>query len=358
MERTMRKDLNEVLDRNIALSEKSTRHGTLVHFVNIAEIQPPEVKPLELWKFPQEYRQYTDACIEREKYIWQHRRDLPDDLIPNMKPYYGIAEHSAFVGGTVTYGGNTSYHEHPLRDWDDLKNLRCDEENENFKMLMDSMRYLKERSDAEGFFVALRGGEAPMDLANAIRGNDLFMDFYDEEEMVHKLCEFCLNAVCWTFDHQLEIAHHVRGGVISGMATWMPGHSIGHFSEDASSMCSADMYRTFGVPYTQRMMDKYDCGMVHVHTMGRHVLPDIAAMEKIRFVQFTRDPNQPEPIEVYRENEDLLKDKIVMLPMRPDEIMQNLDFLARNKNMLSVDVDTLEEARSVLKAVRSATSLN
>lgn len=348
-----RKNLEEVLQRNIdfACNDKAT--GTLLHIESIHDLEAPAVRPLEQWNFPEELDEYLEACIQREKCLWQQRQTLDDDTLPALKPYFGIAEHTAFVGGQVEYGGNTSYHVPPLTDLEDLSVLSLKEDNPNFRMLMHALRYFKKRSAEEGFLPMLRGAEAPLDMANAIRGNDLLMDFYDDEDSVHKLMEFCLQGCRWTLEHQLEIVGQVEGGVISGIGIWMPGRSVGHLAEDLSSMCSADLYRTFGRPYTERLLRDYDCAVMHTHTLGRHVLGDIASLEKLRFIQLTYDPNQMTPIELYKESEQLLQNKIVVPTMTVEEIEQNLDFLARHKNIIKVDAKNMAEAEKAVRLVRS-----
>lgn len=351
----MRANLDDILARNKQISSEQTKTGTLVQFPSIEEIELPVVKPLEEWVFPKECKLYMDACMDRYEVFWEKRKNLDDDLIPSLRPFYGIAEHSAFVGGKVVFGGDTSYHEHPLTDWSMLENLRCMEENENFSMLMESMEYLKEKGQQKGFFAALRGADGPMDMANAIRGNELFTDFYDEEENVHKLGDFCAKAAQWTYDHQLERVDIVNDGVMSGFGVWLPGHSVGHFSEDWSGMCSARFYEEFGVLHTQKMLEKYDCGLVHVHAMGRHVIPLIASIDKIKYVEISEDPNQISPIEVYRYYEEELKDKIVMIVLTSEEIKNNLDLISRNKNILLPKAKTIEEAKEILHVIREGT---
>lgn len=349
----LRSNFNEILQRNIDFTLDDKRRGALLHIEYIDAVKIVDVKPLEQWNFPLEYQQYLDACIERDMAVWRQRDQIDDDTIPYIKPYYGIAEHSAFVGGTVCYGGNTSYHEHPITDWSKLDTLVLDENNDNFKMLMNSLRYLKSREAEVGFVAALRGGEAPMDMANALRGNELFMDFYDEEENVHKLLRFCLKASQWTFSHQSEIIGQIQGGVMSGIGIWLPGNAIGHLAEDASSMCSAPLYREFGQPYTQKLLQDYDCAIMHTHTMGRHVLADIAAIEKVEFIQLTYDPNQITPIDTYKEYENILNNKIVVLTMTLPQLQQNLGFLANHKSIINMNVADLEQANQAVALIKS-----
>lgn len=148
----MRDDLAAVLKRNIHFMQDEIKSGVLLHVTGINLRPLPEVKALEQWNFPDDWQAYMDACIERETAYWEQRRGIDDDRLPTMKPFYGIAEHSAFVGGEVVYGGNTSYHMHPVKDWSDLDTLVCDENNENFKMLIDSIRYLKKGAEKSDFW--------------------------------------------------------------------------------------------------------------------------------------------------------------------------------------------------------------
>ncbi len=350
----LRSDFDQVLARNVAFVQDDVTQGVLLHVSNLTDLNIPSVKPLEQWDFPAAYKAYMDACIAREQAAWACRGGLHCDTIPTMKPYYGIAEHSALLGGTVVYGGDTSYHVHPLEDWDtDFDKLCLSEENENLKLLLDSMKYLKSKEAEVGFLASLRGGEAPMDMANAIRGNDLFYDLYDEPERVHALIQLCLQASRFTFRLQKEIVGEVCGGVMSGFGVWLPGNSIGHLSEDASSMCNVEMYREFGKPYLAALLDDYDCTLLHVHTMGLHVLPEFVDLDKIKFIQLTYDPNQTTPIQAYKQNAALLQNKIVVLDMRPDEVEENLSFLYEHKSIVCLRDATLAQAEHIAHLVRA-----
>ncbi len=348
-----RKNLDEVIQRNIDFASDAKKEGILLHVETFTDVEKPKIKPLEQWNFPYDYKEYMDAYIKQHQVYWQNRSSLNDDLIPCLKPYYGIAEHSALLGGKVTYGGDTSYHDHPLKTWEDFDKLSLSLENENFKMLLDSMAYLKAKEKEYGYIATLRGGEAPMDMANAIRGNDIFLDFYDEEENVHKLIDLCLQAGRFTFKHQKEIIGELNGGTMSGFNVWLPGNSIGHVSEDASSMCASSVYTKFGKSYLDALLKDYDCTILHVHTMGRHVLPEFASMEKIKFIQLTYDPNQPSPIDVYKQNAELLKDKIVVVNMYEQEVLENLEFLHKNKSIVVLQQAKLENAKKLANMIHA-----
>ncbi len=352
----LRKDFDAVARRTVEFTN-GDKNGVLLLVDKITETNSAltPIKPLEDWNFPEDCETFLDETIVRLQEQWHARREIEDDYLPSLKPFYGIAEHSAMLGGKVVYGGDTSYHEHPVKEWSDLDKLFLSEDNENFKMLIDSMKYLKKREKEVGYIAQLRGVEAPMDMANAIRGNDLFYDFYDEEENVHKLLEICLEASRFTMKHQKEVIGDFMGGVISGFGVWLPGNGFGHSSEDASSMCSLDIYKEFGRPYYDRMLEGYDSTILHVHTLGRHILPEFCEIDKIKIMDLTYDPNIISPIDTYKEYADILKDKIVAPAVTIDEFAENVEFLADRRSIIHLHVDTLDEAK---RGVEIAAKIN
>lgn len=348
-----REDYEEVIDRNIRFMNDNTKNGILVNFELAGGIKIPVVPPLEQWNLKKDYKKYLNMCIEREKEIYRQMRKIKDDRMPCIKPFYGIAEHSSFIGGRVIYGGNTSYHEAYLNSWDEYGKLSLREDNENFQLLLNSLTYLKERGEEEGFIATLRGADGPMDIANALRGNEFFIDMYEEKENTKKLLEFCTSAAIWTLNHQKKILGKFHGGIVTGMNMYLPGDSIGHFSEDASALCSATMYKEFGLPYTKKMLDPYDFAMVHIHTMGRHILPAVCSLDKIRIVEITYDPNQPAPIDVYKEYYEYLKDKVVLMKVKTSEVFDNISYFEGKKVILNVCTSSLIEAEEVLASLKS-----
>ncbi|MFI3326238.1 MAG: uroporphyrinogen decarboxylase family protein [Clostridia bacterium] len=342
-------NFDEVLKRNIEFMSNPDKKGVLVKIGNLKDSEKFYIKPLEEWNFPDDYKEYSEQGLKGVKLKYEQRRGILDDTIPIACPYYGMAEHSAFVGGEVSYGANTSYHHHPIKNWDDMAKLSLDEKNQNFRLLLDSMEYIKEKSEKMGFVLSLRGVSAPMELANTLRGNDFFTDMYDEEENIRKLLEFCVEAGHWTIQHQKEIIGTMAGGVFTGMGLWLPNNGVGHVSEDTSTMCSPAMYEEFGKPYTEKFLEKYDGGVFHLHAMGKHIIPLVAQIEKARVLQITDDPNQPSPIEIYKEYADVLKDKITFISANEQEILDNIEFFENRKTIISLpNVENKEHAKRIL----------
>ncbi|MFO7636623.1 MAG: uroporphyrinogen decarboxylase family protein [Clostridia bacterium] len=344
----MRKDMDLLMDRVDTFTRSDA--GALIQVKGIREITGKAL-PLNSFGLPENMRGYLDYTIGRFLEYWEKRKDLKDDLFPAMSPWYGIAEHTAFVGGEVDISENTSWHHPVVKSWSDMDKLSLSESNPWFRLVIDGMSYLREKAKGR-FLVKLRGGESPMDIANVLRGNDMFYDFFEYPDEIRALFGFTAKAALFMLNRQSEIADRVGGGVITGFDVWLPGKGTGHLSEDASVMISNDHFREFGVPFTEKVTGEFDHVFMHTHSVGVHNIPLIARMKNIDYIEISNDPNAQRAIEVYRQLEDDLAGKTVVVMATMDEIRENMDFLRGKKTILWYEAGTLEEAEQAVRLVR------
>lgn len=350
----LRKDTAAVMERIKKFSLDSIGTGALIYVDGIREIKGKQTPPLEEWDVLKDFRPWLEAGLDNLTDYWNSRQDVRDDRIPTFKPMFGIAEHSAFLGGEVSFGGSTSYHHAFIKNYEtDLEKIRFDSRNPWFRLIMDSLSYLKDRMK-DLCVLTMRGADSPLDIANAIRGNDIFTDFYDAPEELGELLSVCTKAMNYTADHQKEIVGGAEGGIWSGYNIWVPGDSFGHLSEDAAAMCSLATYREFGQEYLRKAIEPYDQIMIHTHAMGRHTLPAIAELEKIRYIEITRDPGQPAPIEVLKQYEETLSCKTVILNITRQEAEENLELLRKFKTVLLYQADSIRDANYMCDYIRDA----
>ena len=354
----MKYDLSNAIRRTKELTLNEDRKGILVRCIGFGPVESPKVPPLENCVFPRDTRSYMDAVISRHMRWFEAHEALDDDYIPALKPFLGIAEHSCFMGGEVRYGGNTSYQEPVLDDIAGWRTLTLDENRPHYRLLMDCMAYLKEKSREYGYYVSLRGFDGLMDIANAIRGNDILYDLYDEEEETKAFIDFCADACLWTSQNQRRYADVVEGGYLSGQSLWMPGNAIGHLSEDLSSMCSPKTYEEFGLPYTKKALDHFDYASLHVHSLGRSCIPLFRKLEKFRIFQLTDDPNQPSGMDVYKEYAPYFEDVLVNVDLDARTLRDNLDFLSRHRAIVNLNAKSIREAQETIDLIRSRSPLS
>ena len=345
-------DIDEAMGRIKRFTNGECRGGALINIdLNGSGFPLMPRTPFPRWRFPDDLRRYLDEQIELLGEVWHAKQGLADDAIPCLYPRFGVAEHSAFVGGEVEFGADTSYVHPCVREWRDLDRLELREDHPWLRLVVDGLGYLVERS-AGRFAVMQRGAMAPLDLANALRGNELFLDFYEAPAEVHRLLEFCTRACRLYLAHQVGALPDFHGGTMSGCYVWLPGRAAGHLSEDATVLCSPAHYREFGRRYTAEVVRDYDHVFMHLHTAGVRTFADILSIEGIRSVELANDPGQPRGIELYREHFPLFAGKIVKLFVTPAEIVAHLDFLRQARAILFCTVRDVAEGRRAIELVR------
>ncbi|MGN0994581.1 MAG: hypothetical protein ACI4PD_05605, partial [Butyricicoccus sp.] len=226
MVRYHKPNLEQTMRRYHALYETDAA-GAMIFIRNIDELEndpaAPQVRPLNEWDFDRELEAYLDVCIAREDYLFSRREEagLLDDAIPSVQPRFGIAEHSAFLGGEVRMEETTSYNTPFILEWSDMESLHTDPENKWFRRVVDGIDYIR-RQGGDRVAPRLRGGCSPADLVNFIRGNEMFTDLYDYPDEMHALLARCTQAERWFLDEQSKVVGSFEGGIINGFGFWMP----------------------------------------------------------------------------------------------------------------------------------------
>lgn len=346
-----REDLDEVVHRTRAF-HASPRVGTALIEVASIDDRDGTVPPLDLtqWSFPAGMKDYLRATFERHRRLWGLRRTLRDDRIPSVQPWYGIAEHSAYAGGEVTFTPNTSYHHPFLKDWDDLPRLRLDEGNPWRRMLDDGFAYLSELAAGE-CPVSLRGSYSPLEVANSVRGNDLFTDFYEFPDEVRSLMEFATRAVAWNVACQKKAVGSFAGGVLSGFKSWIPGDSFGQISEDTTTISGPRLYEEFGLPCTRRALAGNERLFVHTHSVGAASIGSILKLGNVYMLEVSSDPNADRGIEVFKRL-DPDPGIVGVLALTLREIEENIGFLKARKTVIWHYAADMEEAERAVALVR------
>ena len=339
------------LERMKSLFAQKTRRGCCIQVKSIAGIESKPDRPLNSWHFPEDNLAYLEARAVQQADYWRQRVDLQDDLVPSLYPYYGIAEHSAFLGGEVRFSGSTSYHQPMLRQLADYQDLILDAGQMWLSMFREGYQYYREVW-SDQFFLKLRGGYSALDLANIVRGNELFYDFYDDPDQVHQLLDFCVKATRFYFDAQDRDVPAYLGGKISGFDVWLPGRSIGHLSEDTSCLCSQEQYAEFGLPYLEQLVAPYEHALLHTHTLGRKNLPQFASLDKVDVIQISSDPKEPSSFDIFREYSPFLREKVVVIDVAASDLEQHADLIREHRCILWYEARDLTEARWAVDFVR------
>lgn len=345
----IRQDIGQVMEATKAFYASRKQGIALLKVKSIAELTEAPLS-LKNYHFPQDMERYLDDCATRAQVYWSKRLDVQDHTIPALGPWYGIAEHSAFLGGSVQYEADTSWQEVVIHDLADLSGIAMDESNDIYKMVVDGIAYIK-RQYGQQFVPMVRGTSGVLEIANALRGNELFYDFYEEPENLHKLLAFCRDAIIWYYNKQLDAAGLFAGGTLTGFGEWLEGRAIGHMSEDTTTMISDELYREFGLPYTQSICDAFDGAFMHTHALGEHCLSTIAHLKGLRAMEISSDPNTERAVVVYKRQKENLP-VIPTLCLTKEEIMENIALLKEQKTIIWYEAGTVQDAKEICDFVQ------
>ncbi|NOZ26856.1 MAG: hypothetical protein GXP39_02245 [Chloroflexi bacterium] len=346
-----RPDIDEVLDRQRRFFA-GPGTGKILIQVEIPTHVEEASRPLETWRFPDEWKDYIDSCIDRAERAFERRLGIPDDTIPVLRPWFGIQEFSSFLGGEVKFSGNTSWCSPILEEgYAGLENLQV-QEAPWFRMLLDAMAYLGERSQGR-WKLALRGAFLPMDLANALRGNDFFTDLMLDSDRAHQLLRRCTELILEFCRRQLEIVRRYQEDLFIAFNLWIPHDAFGHFSNDASSMCSPETYRELGAPYDQGVLDRFPGGgAIHLHSAGLHALKEFLALRNLLLLEITDDPNAPRAYDRLEGIVEAARGTPLLIYLTPDELREKAKTLRKGNVIVKTRAANEGQAREIIAFAR------
>jgi hypothetical protein len=309
----------------------------------------------DAWDYDKELREYVENSVKRLRYFMEHTRDLDNDYVPSMGINFGYGPHSAYYSGQeVVMGQETSWTRPFLTSWDKLDDLKLDKNIYWYRKILEGYRYISE-FNAGDFAVSCFSNAGPADMANAIRGDDLFYDIYDEPEMVHRLMAKCVDAIVNLEDDIYAGIEPVTAGSEKGQVTanvWFSGRAP-YLSEDFNDLCSLEQFREFGFKYTQNILDKFGGAFVHHHAKGRHIHSELAKLRNLKLLEISWDPNCPRPIDdalpsIIEEHGDLP----LMIRCRAEDVYNRIGELKKGRIILMLNLNTLQEGREVMQFIR------
>lgn len=307
-------------------------------------------KPLNEWNIKEEVCEYIDNEVAHLRAFMNYTKDLDNDFIPAVQGAYGIGLNSAyFSGADIIPGEDTSWVYPVINEWGDMDSLKMDKSNKWFQVL--KQMTIRSVEVCYGDYVpATFPHFAPVDMANALRGNQLFYDFYDEPDKVHKLMDLSADAIIWLERELKAITKDVMGGsVVANM--WIPGSA--HFmSEDAADLCSAGIYREFCAPYTQKVINGLGGAYIHHHAKGVHIHGDIARLDGLKALEISWDPNCPRPIDHLEEIYELNKGLPLHTRCTAADVYEKIDIMKQGRLILMLDVTCLDESKRVMEFIR------
>jgi hypothetical protein len=312
----------------------------------------PALPPLSSFDLDRELEKWLDLKLDASRPMWRAKQDIDDDSIPLTCPHFGIAEHSAWLGMDVHLQEATCLPKPMVVEKSDLQKLRPDPTTKWFGIMQRGYEYLRSRKDGT-FVLGVRGTMAPMDLANAVRGDELFYDFVDDPDFSHALMQRLTDLIPWYFDQLLSWCDEIEGGHAFMLGNiWMPNGTLGHLSNDAAMLCRSDVYEQFGYPYERPLIARYGRGLYHVHNQKMHYIPQLVRLPGLALLEVSHDPKTPPLLKDLGRILEATQSVRLMLSASSDDIRRHLpDLRGRSVCFLAQCTDA-GDAADLVRLIR------
>lgn len=296
----------------------------------------------------EEHIRYWDKTIKKQLVAMNDREDIEDDWIPGIELYYGFgAFGSVFMDSKLIFTKETSHIEPVLKNWDDLEKLDFKKKRFWSSVFINAAEYINQKA-AGRFMLDAFPQPSPLDLANLIRGNDIFTDFYEYPNELKKLLEMCTDAAI----HNIKKIAAASRSSIEGVFIYNQWIPYGTFLlEDAADLCSPDIYMEFGFPYTQKVIDAVGGAYLHHHALGRQQYANMSKLKGLHVHQITKDPNCKNASEELEEVIAKANDVPLSIDFTADEVYSKIDIIRKGRIIVWASVDSKKDAADLTKFI-------
>ncbi len=295
--------LHEVLPRLKSLYERQATDRVFAAF---------EVPSAAIAEFAEQYSHgyCDDPDPARRAEFWDHLfselAGLEDDGLPVA---YLSELDQGLYGGLL--GGKVQFMAHPengwissmvapvLADWSEFDRLRFDPEHPWFRRYLDQLdTFVRQARGKFGIshFILIDGLNFAFELVGA---TETYLSLAERPEMIRRAIElaFEINAkVQDTFFARIPL---LQGGTCSNMCEWVPDRIVSE-SVDPFHMTSVEYFETWGREPVERMLGRFDGGVLHLHGNGRHLLEAVCTIRGAKAIRVGDDKGFPQAFDILR----------------------------------------------------------
>jgi hypothetical protein len=288
--------------------------------------------------------------------------DLEDDSIPSC--YLSELDQGLYAG---LLGAEIHYIRHAASGWissmvkpfidniHDAENLAFDPDNPVYRDYIRQMEIFKKQAQDKfgiSHFICLDGVNFLYELRGATQS---YYDLMDYPRKVKKILDFSIGLCISIQEDYFKTVGLYQGGTVSNVGQWIPGKIVSE-SVDAFHLTSPAVFEEWGRGVVQNLFDRFDGGIIHLHTNGHHLLPSLRSMRGLKSIVFL-DEDFAEPC--YKKIDELhagCKTVPMVISIPFSEFILRLDDKSLPGNTLYdvTDVPGLKTANEVMKKVRNS----
>ncbi len=180
-----------------------------------------------------------------------------------------------------------------------------------------------------------------------------YMSVETEPEMVRRAVDFAFELNTLVQDAFFENTPRLQGGTCSNMVSWAPGRIVSE-SLDPFHMASVDYFEKWGREPVERILGRYDGGVVHIHGNGRHLLETATTIRGLKAIYMGDDIGFASAIDIAGELRDRAGDTPLVIRADFDDFCGKLERHELPGGVLYEVFDTpsVDDANRLMDCVR------
>lgn len=239
----------------------------------------------------------------QERNFYDQIKEIDDDFVPYLMPWYGTAVVASAFGCQVDFPPKqdpaVNPRHYPVRTPEDVRKLSIPDPDRDglLPKVLEFLRYMKQHSFLP---VGITDFQGPLTTANQLMGYDnLIYLMQDDPIAMHELMDKITEALILWAKRQKQIIGEPRDECIADQQVYTGKHAGVWFSDDDVMLMSTKTYKEFVVPYNARILKTFGGGCLHycgnathqaenfLHTEGllainNYTLYDIPAFHKLK----------------------------------------------------------------------------
>lgn len=257
-------------------------------------------------QYPEGFCAYPDP-LQRIAFwdrLLAERAALEDDSIPSA---YLSEMDQGLYGGVL--GGAAQFMSHPdtgwissmvaplLADLAELDRLKFDRSGEWFRRYHRQLEVFAAGAAGKfgvSHFILIDGLNFVFELIGATA---TYLALDECPEQVRRAIDFAYELNVAIQEAFFECAGLLAGGTASNMVGWLPGRIVSE-SVDPFHMTSVAYFEQWGREPAERILGRFDGGVVHIHGNGRHLLEAVATLRGLRAMFLGDDRGYPAAFDV------------------------------------------------------------
>jgi hypothetical protein len=260
-------------------------------------------------QYPEGFCQYPSP--EERLEFWDRRLGersvVEDDSIPSA---YLSEMDQGLYGGVL--GGKAQFMTHPengwissmipalVRDWSELDGLHFDPAHPWYQRYLRQLEVFVQGARGRfgiSHFILIDGLNFAFELVGA---TNTYLALDERPEAVHRAIEFAFDLNLRIQQAFFERVALLDGGTCSNMAQWLPGRIVSE-SVDPFHMTSTRCFETWGREPVERILGRFDGGVLHIHGNGRHLLETVCTLRGLKAIFLGDDKGFPPAFTVLAE---------------------------------------------------------